>query len=117
MAIAARQLPQDGTVDVVNRLRQVLKQVELDCRCRDSLAGALDRFAALEKRRFHRRQLVQARYFKDRMIAILSFLSELDQVMESEPDRTVFKEMELLFSEIADCAVAGAVALQRIAKE
>ncbi|MCA6107115.1 hypothetical protein [Bradyrhizobium cenepequi] len=117
MAIAARRLPRDGTIDVVNRLRHVLTQVNLDCKCQDSLAGALDRFATLERRRFSRRQLVQARECRNSIAAFLSLLSELDELAESEPDRTAFKEMELLFSEIVDCAFAGALALRQIATE
>jgi hypothetical protein len=117
MAIAARRLPQDGTIDVVNRLRHVLTQVNLDCKCQDSLAGALDRFATLEKRRFSRRQLVQARDCRNRIAAFVSLLSELDELTESEPDRTVFSEFELVFSEIVDCAFAGVLALRQIAME
>lgn len=117
MAIAARRLPRDGTIDVVDRLRHVLTRIELDCKCQDILASALDRFASLEKRRFARRQLAQARDARNRIVAFLSLLSELDELTESEPDRTVFKEMELLFSEIVDCAFAGAVALRQIATD
>jgi hypothetical protein len=117
MGIAARRLPRDGTTDVVNRLRRVLARVELDCKCQSILTGALDRFATLEKRRFARRQLVQARDAKNRIADFLSLLSELDELTENEPDWTVFKEMELLFSEIVDCAFAGAGALRQITTE
>lgn len=117
MAIAARRLPRDGTIDVVNRLRHVLEQVDLDCKCQDSLSSALERFATLENRRFSRRQLTLARDSRNRIAAFLSLLSELDTLSETEPDWTVFREMELLFSEIVDCAFAGAVALRQMQAE
>jgi hypothetical protein len=117
MAIAARRLPRDGTIDVVNRLRHVLERANLDCKCRDILTGALERFATLERRRFARRQLVQARDARNRIVTFLSLLSELDELTESEADASVFKEMELLFSEIVDCAFAGAVALRQVSEE
>jgi len=105
---------QNETVDVVNRLRQVLMHVDLECECQESLASALERFTALEKRRVSRRQLVEARDHKDRIAATLMLLSELDELTEGEPDRSVFKEMALLFSDIAESAAAGAAALNRI---
>ena len=117
MAIAARHLPRNETIDVVNRLRHILQRIDLDCKCQDSLTGALDRFATLEKRRLTRRQLARARDCRDRIVAMLSLLSELDELTEGERDRTVFKEMELVFSEIVDCAIAGVAALGQITVE
>ncbi|MFI5011548.1 MAG: hypothetical protein ACHQAY_04285 [Hyphomicrobiales bacterium] len=90
----------------------MLTRVELQCSCRASLCEALDRFAALERRRLMRGSLAQARGHKDRIIAILAFLSELDQVTEGESDHSVFEEMALVFLEIAKCADAGASALR-----
>ena len=99
---------------LIERLRHVLLSSGLDCRCRDTLAVALDRFDTLERRRLSRRGLAQARDHKDRITAILSLLSELDQVTEGEQDRSVFEEMALLFVEIANSAQAGAIALRAI---
>jgi hypothetical protein len=101
--------------DLVNRLRNVLKRVELDCDCRRSLCDALDRFATLEQRRKARGRLMQARDQKDRILAMLAFLSELDQISDSEADHGVFEEMALLFVEIANCANVGAASLRALA--
>lgn len=104
----------EDAANLIERLRNVLLFSELDCRCRDTLAAALDRFSTLERRRLSRRGLAQARDHKDRIAAILTLLSELDQVTEGERDRSVFEEMALLFIEIAASAQAGALALRAI---
>ena len=112
-----QRMPANDTADLIGRLQAVLMRVDLDCQCRESLSEAIDRFSALEQRRLSRRSLAEARDRKDRIIAILAFLSELDQVTEGERDRTVFEEMALLFLEIANCANAGAAALRAIEHE
>jgi len=104
----------EDTAELIERLRHVLLFAGLDCRCKETLAVALDRFSTLECRRLSRRGLAQARDHKERIVAILSLLSELDQVTEGEPDRSVFEEMALLFAEIASSAEAGAAALRAI---
>lgn len=104
----------EDAANLIERLRHVLLFSGLDCRCRETLAVALDRFGTLERRRLSRRGLAQARDHKDRIAALLSLLSELDQVTEGERDRSVFEEMALLFIEIANSAQAGAVALRAI---
>jgi hypothetical protein len=109
-------LPEDARA-LIGRLRNVLLPAELDCRCRETLAGALERFSLLEQRRLSRRRLTQARDHKERIAALLSFLSELDQMTETESDRSVFNEMALLFLEIARSAQAGAVALRALEHE
>ncbi len=113
--IAPEAMPTvEDAANLIERLRHVLLFSELDCRCRDTLAAALDRFSTLERRRLSRRGLSQARDHKDRIAAILTLLSELDQVTEGERDRSVFEEMALLFIEIAASAQAGALALRAI---
>ncbi len=114
---SAQRVPTNDMADQIGRLRAVLMRVDLDCTSRQSLSEALDRFTALEQRRVTRRRLAQARDLKDRIVAILAFLSELDQVTESESDRTVFEEIALLFVEIANCANAGATALRAIDRQ
>lgn len=99
---------------LVARLQGVLSSVDFDCRCREKLEGALERFSALEQRRTLRRGLAEARDQRDRIAAILSFLSELDQIAETEPDRSVFEEIALLFDEISISAAAGAAAIREL---
>jgi hypothetical protein len=96
------------TLDLIARLQVVLTRADLACGCRELLTGALERFTDLETRRLSRRSLVRARDHKDRIAAILALFSELNQLTESEPDRTVFVEMALLFDEIGHSAAAAA---------
>ncbi|MGO4676652.1 hypothetical protein AB4Z40_27510 [Bosea sp. 2YAB26] len=111
---ALSRIPVDEAGELIGRLRHVLLPAGLDCQCRETLTGALDRFSLMEKRRIGRRRLAQARDHKERIVALLAFLSELDQVTEAESDRTVFEEMALLFIEIAHCAQASATALRAL---
>ncbi|WP_353186597.1 hypothetical protein [Bosea sp. (in: a-proteobacteria)] len=100
--------------ELIGRLRRVLRPEELDCACRKTLDGALDRFDHLERRREARRWLSSARGHKERIAALLAFLSELDTLTEVERDRSVFEEMALLFVEIARSAEAGAASLREL---
>ena len=100
--------------ELIGRLRRVLRPEELDCACRETLDGALERFDRLESRRESRRQLATARDHKERIAALLSFLSDLDSLTEGESDRSVFEELALLFVEIARSAEAGAAALREL---
>ncbi len=104
----------ENAANLIERLRRTLLFSDLDCRCRDTLAAALDRFGAMERRRLSRQGLTYARDHKDRIGAILTLLSELDQMTEGEQDRSVFEEMALLFLEIASSAKAGAAMLRAI---
>ena len=98
--------------ELIVRLRRVLQPEGLDCACRETLDGALDRFDQLERRREARRRLTDARDHKIRIEALLSFLTDLDSLTEAETDRSVFDEMALLLVEIARSAEAGAAALR-----
>lgn len=98
--------------DLIGRLRRVLQPEGLDCTCRETLDGALDRFDQLERRREARRCLTDARDHKARIESLMLFLSDLDTLTEVESDRGVFEEIALLFVEIARSAEAGAAALR-----
>ena len=106
--------PPTSASELIGRLRRVLRPEELNCTCRETLDGALDRFDQLERRREWRRQLTTARDHKERISALLVFLSELDALSEVENDRSVFEELALLFIEIARSAEAGAAALREL---
>lgn len=106
--------PAPSARELIDRLRRVLRPEELHCACRETLDGALDRFDQLERRREARRWLAAARDDKDRIAALLRFLSELDSLTEVESDRSVFEELALLFIEIARSAEAGAAALREL---
>lgn len=111
---SAKGVPATPASELIGRLRRVLRPEELDCTCRETLDGALDRFDRLERRREARRWLASARDHKERITALLSFLSELDSLTEAESDRSVFEEMALLFVEIARSAEAGAASLREL---
>jgi hypothetical protein len=98
--------------ELIVRLRRVLQPEGLDCACRETLDGALDRFDQLERRREARRRLTDARDHKIRIESLMLFLTDLDTLTEVESDRGVFEEMALLFVEIAHSAEAGAAALR-----
>jgi hypothetical protein len=100
--------------ELIGRLRRVLRPEDLNCACRETLDGALDRFDQLERRREARRHLAHARDHKARIAALLSFLTDLDTLTEAESDRSVFEEMALLLLEIARSAEAGAAALREM---
>lgn len=100
--------------ELIDRLRRVLRPEDLDCACRERLDGALERFDQLERRRESRRQLAKARDHKERIAALLGFLSDLDSLTEAENDRSVFEELALLFAEIGRSAQAGAAALREL---
>ncbi|MCO5093188.1 hypothetical protein [Bosea sp. (in: a-proteobacteria)] len=100
--------------ELIGRLRRVLRPEDLNCACRETLDGALDRFDQLERRREARRHLTDARDHKARIAALLSFLIDLDTLTEAESDRSVFEEMALLLLEIARSAEAAAAALREM---
>lgn len=106
--------PPTSASELIGRLRRVLRPEELNCTCRETLDGALDRFDQLERRREWRRQLATARDHKERISALLVFLSEIDALSEAESDRSVFEELALLFIEIGRSAEAGAAALREL---
>ena len=102
------------TLDLIGRLEAVLTRADLDCRCRDLLSNALERFSSLEEKRLSRRSLTMARDHKERIAAILMLLSELNQITDNERDRSVFVEMSLLFDEIGHSAQIAAAALREL---
>ena len=98
--------------DLVSRLRRVISTVDLNCHCPTRLEAALDRFTALEHRREARKALLAARGHRDQIIARLTFLAEIDELTEQEPDITVFTETAALFEEIAGAAADAARAVR-----
>jgi hypothetical protein len=101
---------------LVKRMQTVFTGSNMDGHCREMLRSAVDRFLALEARRLSTTLLTRARDRKERIAAILTLLSELNQVTEDESDRSVFEELALLFDEISSTAVAGSAALREISR-
>lgn len=100
---------------VVKRLGALIAGINLDCECRARLDDALARFTELEQKRVLRRHLVRARQHRERIKAILDFLQEVDHLITTEPDRSVYTEMALLFEEVAAIAAEGASSMHRLA--
>lgn len=92
----------------IERIRAIIRTVDLDCECRDKLDSALNRFEQLERRR-HLRTLIQdARHQAEQIAAMLDLLRELDEIRADESDGSVFEELALLFDAIAIAATSGA---------
>ncbi len=100
--------------DIVARLAAVVKNARLDCECRSQLDEALDRFAAMERRRTIRSDLSKAGSQRRKIEAILLFLQDLDDLKTTEQDYSVFKDVALLFDDIAIAAKEGAEAMRRL---
>lgn len=100
------------TGHVIERIRQVLGGIDLDCACRSRISEALLRFSELEQRRAARRELAEARHRRDLIAGILELMRELDDIAWDEPDHGVFTDLALLFEDIADAAHRGATALR-----
>lgn len=100
---------------VIRRIKTLIEGVDLDCECRTRLNDALARFATLEHRRMLRQHLVRARQHRERIEAILGFLQEVDELVATEPDTSVYRELALLFEEVAVIAREGASAMNRLA--
>jgi hypothetical protein len=99
---------------VVRRLATLMKEVQLDCACHARLDEALARFAALEERREASRHLASARLQRDRIAAVLFFLQDLDELVATENDRSVYLDIALLFDDIATTAKTGADSVRQL---
>lgn len=99
--------------DLFHRLRRVLSLLHLDCECRETLDGVLDRFSSLELRRQLKTALGHARGQRDWISAQLDFLADLDEITEQEADDSVFEEMAMLFDEIRVAATSAAKAIRQ----
>jgi hypothetical protein len=98
--------------DLFGRLRRILSSLHLDCECRATLDGALDRFSDLELRRQLRTALAEARRQREWIAAQVGFLAELDEITEHETDVSVYEEMAALFDEIGASAIGAAEAIR-----
>ena len=102
------------SLDLARRMRSVLTSSNMNGNCLEMLRSAFDRFLELETRRLSKRLLSSVRDQKQRIAALLSLLSDLDQITETETDHTVFVEMALLFEEIGRTATAAAASLREV---
>ena len=92
----------------IERIRAIIRTVDLDCKCRDKLDLALDRFELLEQRRNLRALIQDARRQAEQIASMLDLLRELDEIRADESDNSVFEELALLFDAIATAAASGA---------
>ncbi|WP_156917632.1 hypothetical protein [Salinarimonas rosea] len=94
-------------------LRAHLAGMDLACPCRERLEDALTRLSRFEEMRSRRLILAAAREERERIGLLLGLLAELDDLAPGEPDETVYRELELLFRDVAAAAERGALALAR----
>ncbi len=92
----------------IERIRAVIRTVDLDCECREKLDLALHRFEIMEQRRNLRILIQDARRQAEQIASMLDLLRELDEIRADESDNTVFEELALLFDAIAAAAATGA---------
>lgn len=101
-------------IEPVSRVRRIIGEVELDCRCKVTLDDALDRYAVLELARQRGSALRGARGARATIGALVDLLAELDEVSDVESDRSVFGEFALMFESIAEEATAAAAGMRRL---
>jgi ABC-type uncharacterized transport system YnjBCD ATPase subunit len=109
-----RTRPGDQPGPALRRIRAVIDSLDLGCACKARLETALDRFAALEEKRARREALSVARGERERIALLLELLAELDEIPLAEPDRSVYRELELLFRDVAAAAERGAQAVSGV---
>lgn len=107
----------ETTTALMSRLQAVLAHTDLDCGCKETIRTAIEHFTLFEQRRLTRQFVASARDQKERIVAILSLLQELNQITEIESDRSVFTEMAFLFDDIASSASAAAKSLRAVTDE
>jgi hypothetical protein len=100
---------------LVERVRREIAEANLDCGCRETANGLLDKVGAEEDLIRRAAGLADARKMRDAILVVLTLLGELDELMPDEPDRTAFHEIACLFQDVADFASFGAEAAQRAA--
>ncbi|MGJ3263239.1 MAG: hypothetical protein ACFE0R_08380 [Salinarimonas sp.] len=114
LPIRSRSANQPGPA--LARVRAVIDSLGLGCECKARLESALDRFAALEEKRARREVLAIARGERERIALLLQLLAELDEIPMAEPDKSVYRELEFLFRDVATAAERGAQAVSRAAE-
>ncbi|MHA6645318.1 hypothetical protein [Mesorhizobium sp. A623] len=106
--------PRTKEIEVVARLAAVIKDAQLDCECRSDLNDTLTRFTILERNRSAHEYLFGARDQRVKIEVMLSFLKDLDELELTEPDRTVYVELALLFEDIENAAKVGANSMRQL---
>jgi hypothetical protein len=114
LSITAPPLGTNDDGDIIARLIAVMKNARLDCECRSQLDEALERFAALERRRTILGYLSKACGQRRKIEAILLFLQDLDDLKATEQDYSVYNDIAFLFEDIATAALEGAVAMRQL---
>ncbi|PSM16877.1 hypothetical protein [Nitratireductor sp. StC3] len=105
-----------GERSAVERLRQGLREAELDCRCRARADAILERIGAEDDLATRAGALTDARKMRDAIVLVTTLLDELDSLQPDEPDRSAFSEIADLFDDIGDFAAHGAAAARLCAR-
>lgn len=103
------------TIDeIASRLRVELERPVPGCGCQGDLHAALQRFSAHEQVLERQRRLVEARNARDVICGLLDLLVEIDEIDATEPDKSAFHELHLLFRDIEAAASRGAELLANV---
>jgi hypothetical protein len=100
---------------LVELLRRGIAEAGLECSCRKAANDVLDRACVEEEFRKRAAGLADARRMRDAIVLVVALLGELDELTPDEPDRTAFREIAALFSDVGDFAAFGATAAIRAA--
>jgi hypothetical protein len=98
----------------MRRIRTIVMNTALDCKCRDRVDSALLRFETLEQLREQKRLLDDARRQRRTIDAILELLREIEEFGSEDMDEGVLTEAALLFEGIAAAATAGSQSIKSI---
>lgn len=103
--------PRDDVLGAIRRVRTVVLDSALDCRCRDRVADAIRGFEHFEQRREKKRLSEAVRAQKRKVTALLDLLGDFDPAAADEGE---LSEAGLLLHDIASEAALGSTLLREM---
>ena len=103
--------PRDDVLGAIRRVRTVVLDSALDCRCRDRVADAIRGFEHFEQRREKKRLAEAVRAQTRKVAALLELLGDFDPAAADEGE---LAEASLLLHDIASEAALGSTLLREM---
>ncbi|MBD9371139.1 hypothetical protein IB238_00610 [Rhizobium sp. ARZ01] len=103
--------PRDDVLGAIRRVRTVVLDSAVDCRCRDRVADAIRGFEHFEQRREKKRLADAVRTQKRKITALLDLLGDFDPTAADEGE---LSEASLLLHDIASEAALGSTLLREM---